>query len=380
MSTLSTIKRSRAVRPARRGVPWATVVTLAVAMSGACGFWLVSLQGAIGATERAGKPFATWLMLSAVILPVFCGVVLGALTLAMRWFGPVLRGPRKVLLTAVLLVAAGTLAGVATIGASSWYDYSLQLPHIGGGMHAMAPCAGACIPREQHDILALHVRGVWLVGRWLLLTNAVLVAWLVAMWGGRIRLATGSTDDDASVDHPTSREGAPFDDLRLLLVGALVAAAVIHAAVVPEHLEEWTAAGVFFIVLTAAEVVVASLLLGRRRGRVVLLGAAALSITPLVAWLWSRTSGLPFGPEPGVAEAVGVPDLLACGLEVVALVAVLALLLDPGRRVRPVSPHGRGLAVLTLIAVTAIGFAATGPSWFDAFGVSAGHSTMEMSE
>ena len=56
MSTLSTIHRSRAVRPARPGVPWATVLTLAVAMSCACGFWLVSLQGAIGATRtRPGR-------------------------------------------------------------------------------------------------------------------------------------------------------------------------------------------------------------------------------------------------------------------------------------------------------------------------------------
>ncbi len=101
-------------------------------------------------------------------------------------------------------------------------------------------------------------------------------------------------------------------------------------------------------------------------------------MTPLVAWLWSRTVGLPFGPEPGVAEAVGVPDVLACALEVVALLAVLGLL--HGRLVRPpLSAHTRGLAVLALIAVTVIGFAAAGPSWFDAFGVSAAHSTMEMS-
>ena len=378
MSTLSTIKRSRAVRPARPGVPWATVVMLAVAMSCACGFWLVSLEGAIGAPERAGTPFATWLMLSAAILPVFCGAVLGVLILAMRWFGPVLRGSRAVVITAVLLVAAGTLVGVAAIGASSLYDYSLQLPQIQSGMHAMAPCAGSCIPREEHDVLVLHVRGVLLVGRWLLLTNLVLVAWLVAMWGGRIRLVTGSTDDDAAVDRQTAGEGRTVHDVRLVLVGALAGAAVIHAAVVREHLDEWTAAGVFFIVLTTAEVLVACLLLGRRRGRGLLLGAAAISVTPLVAWLWSRTVGLPFGPEPGVAEAVGVPDVLACALEVVALLAVLGLL--HGRLVRPpLSAHTRGLAVLALIAVTVIGFAAAGPSWFDAFGVSAAHSTMEMS-
>ena len=311
-------------------------------------------------------------MLSAVVLPVLALGVLGVLTLAMRWFGPVLRGPRSVIITGLLVVAVGTLIGVAAIGASSLYDYTLQLPQIQSGMHAMAPCAGSCIPREQHDILVLHVRGVLLVGRWLLLTNLVLVAWLVAMWGGRIRLATGSTDDDVAVDHRIPTGGQPD--------GTTYACCWSERWPVPrsstpqwcrEHLHEWTAAGLFFIALTAAEIVVACLFLGRRPGRGLLLGAAAISVVPLVAWLWSRTLGLPFGPEPGVAEAVGVPDVLACVLEVVALLAVLALL-NPGRLVRPpLSAHTRGLAVLALIAVTAIGFAATGPSWFDAFGVSA---------
>ena len=48
--------------------------------------------------------------------------------------------------------------------ASSLYDYSLQLHHIQTGMAGMSPCTGACVPREQHDILVLHLRGVLLVG------------------------------------------------------------------------------------------------------------------------------------------------------------------------------------------------------------------------
>ena len=384
MSTLLTINRARTVRPARLGVPWVTVLTLAAAMSCACGFWLVSLQGAIGATDRTGTPFATCLMLAAVLLPLFCAFVLGALTLAKRWFGPAPQGLGKVITTALLLVAAGTLLGVAAIVASSLYDYSLQLHHIEIGMAGMSPCTGACVPREQHAIFALHVRGVLLVGRWLLLTNLVLVAWLVAMWGGRIKLATSSirsTGDsaDEAADHPTA--GGSFATyVRLLLVGMLLGAGVIHAAVIPEHLEEWSAAGRFFIALTVAELAVTVLLLARFRERAVLLAAGALSVVPLAAWLWSRTLGLPFGPEPGIAEAIGVPDVLACALEVGALLAVLALL-KPSRLVRrPPSAHTRGLAVLALIAVTAIGFAATGTTWFDAFGVSASHSSMEMSE
>ena len=61
MSTLSTLNRPRALRPARLGVPWATVLTLAAAhvRAPARSGWS-SLQGAIGATERTGTPFATW--------------------------------------------------------------------------------------------------------------------------------------------------------------------------------------------------------------------------------------------------------------------------------------------------------------------------------
>src|SRR5262245_58206970 len=129
MATLSTIKRHRHVHAPRHGVPWVTVATLGTAMSCACAFWLVSLQGAIGSTERAQTPFATWLMLSAVLLPVFCASVVGALILALRWFGPVLPGLRSVVATALLLVTAGTLAGLVAIVGSSLYDYSLQLPH-----------------------------------------------------------------------------------------------------------------------------------------------------------------------------------------------------------------------------------------------------------
>ena len=379
MSTLSTTRRPSALRPARPGVPWKTVLTLAVAMSCAASFWLVSLQGAIGVPERNRTPFATSLLLSVVVLPVLALGVLGTLTLAMRWFGPVLRGPRSVLIAGLLVVAVGTLIGLGAIVASSTYDYSQQLNQIQTA-HGMVPCTGSCVPREQHDILVLHVRGVLLVGRWLLLTNLVLVAWIVAMWGGRIKLITSSTTapDDEAADQETLPAGGLSDDVRLLLVGALGGAAVIHAAVIREHLSEWPAAGLFFVALTVAEIVVAGLVLGRLGGRTALLAATALSVVPLAVWLWSRTLGLPFGPEAGIPEAVAVPDVLACFLEIGAALAALALL-TPRRLVRPpLSAHAKGLAVLALVAITTIGFAATGPAWFDAFGVAASQTGMEM--
>ncbi len=146
--------------------------------------------------------------------------------------------------------------------------------------------------------------------------------------GGRLKLSTVGLASGSSRDR----------DLRLLLVGALVAAAAIHAAVVPEHLSEWPAAGMFFILLAIWQVAVAGLLLARLEERTLLLAAAAVSLGPLTLWLLSRTAGLSVGSQPGTAEAIGLPDLAACALEIVALLAALALLRRPGRRNNQPSP------------------------------------------
>ena len=105
MSTISinaTTGRSQ-TRRGRSGVPWLTVVPLAVVLAYADGFWIISLREAVGAIERTGQPFANWLRESTLAVPLFVLAVLGALTLALRWFGPVLRKPRTVLATALLV-------------------------------------------------------------------------------------------------------------------------------------------------------------------------------------------------------------------------------------------------------------------------------------
>ncbi len=65
----------------------------------------------------------------------------------------------------------------------------------------------------------------------------------------------------------------------------------------------------------------------RPRRRVLLAGAAG-SAALVLLWLVSRTSGLPFGPEAGVAEPIGAADTLCVVMEVLsgglAAVAVTA--------------------------------------------------------
>jgi hypothetical protein len=155
--------------------------------------------------------------------------------------------------------------------------------------------------------------------------------------------------------------------VQLLLVAGLVGSAAIHVAVVPEHLKEWTAAGVFFVLLSVAELAVAAAVVFAPVQRAVWLAAAAISIAPIAVWLYSRTAGLPFGPEPGVREAVGLPDSVAGALELCTLFAAVILLRPAGRRQRrpAASAHLRSLTVTAVLALTVIGLVGTAPKWFD---------------
>jgi hypothetical protein len=200
--TMATISISAPTQPARtarrRGVPWLTVVPLTVVLAYADGFWLISLRGAVGAVGRAQEPFVTWLRESTLLLPVYLVAVLAALALAARWFGPVLRRPRTVVATALLVVAAGTLVGVAAASAGAAYDYHLQsnaLQATGsmGSMDStgsMGPMDSTSSTSQQQATLGLQVRAVAFGSGILLLTNVLLVGWVVAMRGGRLKVTT----------------------------------------------------------------------------------------------------------------------------------------------------------------------------------------------
>jgi hypothetical protein len=257
-----------------------------------------------------------------------------------------------------LVIAATTVAGTAVLAASTYYDYRLE----SDGERAMGAmrqsCTGACADLAEAATVRLQLQAFGVGTLLILVTNLVLVAWAVAALGGRLRIGT---------TRPTS----PFRvDARTLLIAGLVGGALIHAAVVPEHLDEWSAAGWFFLLLVVAELAVAGwLCLGAKVPA--LLAAAALSAGPLLVWLWSRSSGLPFGPEPGAPEPIGMADVAASLLEVLTLVLAIVLLrraLDTGRtgeqRSRPAAPNGARLALVAIVAVTAIGLAGTPLTWF----------------
>ncbi len=159
---------------------------------------------------------------------------------------------------------------------------------------------------------------------------------------------TGSTQDPA----PTPGTGHPTvaDAARTLAALTMLGAGIIHFAFAPDHLSEQTSHGVFFLVVGWSQLLgAAALAFSWRPQRTWLLGTAVLNAGVAALWLLTRTAGLP-GED---AEAVGFPDSLASGLEVIAAVSALAVALGwlAEREVRRPALAVTGLPALAMVAV-----------------------------
>ena len=141
-------------------------------------------------------------------------------------------------------------------------------------------------------------------------------------------------------------------DLTVVTAAAcLVGSELIHTVVLPEHLREWWAAGVFFAVVSLLEGGLAAAVLFAPSRRV-WLAALTLSVATVAVWAWSRTAGLPFGPDPWTPEAVGRADVAAGVLELVTAAAAVALLRRPAAASGP--PAGWQSSRIATIKVLAI--------------------------
>ena len=113
--------------------------------------------------------------------------------------------------------------------------------------------------------------------------------------------------------------------VRWTLMALSAGAGIIHVAIIGPHFEESIWFGVFFLVVAAFQLVWAGMILGLSDRWVLILGAA-INLGVIAVWLWSRTAGVPLGPEAGNPEPVAYADVLATGFEaLVVLVAVMLL-------------------------------------------------------
>jgi hypothetical protein len=111
-------------------------------------------------------------------------------------------------------------------------------------------------------------------------------------------------------------------------VACLLGAEAIHTAVIAEHFRDWWAEGVFFFALSVLEGALAAALL-LTRARQPRLAAVVLSLATIAVWAWSRTTGLPLGPEAGYPEPVGRADTVATMLEALTALALARVVLRP---------------------------------------------------
>jgi hypothetical protein len=99
------------------------------------------------------------------------------------------------------------------------------------------------------------------------------------------------------------------------LAGLAGAAGLIHLIAMIEHVGvEWTLA-LFFAAVGIGQMAAAWLIYRQGAGTRLLALAAAGSVAIALLWLFSRTTGLSFGPEQGRRD-VGVGDTIASVLEV----------------------------------------------------------------
>ena len=356
-------------RAQSRDVPWGTVLLFGAALALADWFWVVALGGAVGSIQRVEAPFARWLSGSLVLLPVFGLAVLVALAVARRRYGAVLHRAGSVVATGSMVAAAATVAGIGTLVASSVFDFRLQMSQLDDmSMMGAARCVGRCLEAQQQATLTLHLRAVALGSLLLMVTNLLVVAWLVAVRGGTLRLERAA---------PVTAERSWQAELQRVLVAALVGASAVQVAFAAEHLTGLITASLLLVLVVAgAELICAGLPPGRTAWVATAMLSGGLVALVVGAHVVGRPLGVP-GAGPG---GVGLSEVSAALLAAGALATAIVLLRGPrwlGER--PASAYARRLGLAAVVAVTAIGLAGSGLAALDLGGLdrsggSPGHS------
>ncbi len=116
----------------------------------------------------------------------------------------------------------------------------------------------------------------------------------------------------------------------IALSGLMLTAGTIHLVAAAQHLDLSWPLPLFFAVVGAAQLYAAWAFYERSAARGLLVAAAVGSIALAVLWLFSRTTGLSFGPEQGRSK-VGVSDTMATLQELAFAAVALALVRAPQR-------------------------------------------------
>lgn len=172
---------------------------------------------------------------------------------------------------------------------------------------------------------------------------------------GDVRIYDRAVVTDVPIELPVSRSDS-LPHGALALAGLAGTAGVIHFVATIEHIgSEWDLA-VFFALVGAGQVTVGWRIYREVYGVRLLTLAAGVNLVVALLWIWSRTAGMPFGPESDGVVKVGAGDAIATLLEL-AFVALVAITLTRGARALAWFSSGLGVrltfAVLSLCLMTA---------------------------
>lgn len=172
-----------------------------------------------------------------------------------------------------------------------------------------------------------------------------------------------------SAEGVTAERAAPA--LLAVLSVCSAGAAAVHFAMVPSHMGDDASQAIAFAIAGWLQLGIA-IAAPIRPGRVLYAIAAVSNAVFIAAWGLSRTSGLPFGPHAGVAEAAGFVDQATVVLEVVIVLLAVLLLVRPGLGARW-DRSSIVLATLPIVAVVALTTAAVTSTSATDHGGSGGH-------
>jgi len=297
-----------------------------------------------------------------LLIPLFALGVLGALALAYRWFGPVLRRPRTVIATSLLVVAACTLAGAGALILSGAYDLRLQLGQLNHMPTMGVQCLDSCLQAQRDATIVLQLKALGAGSVILLVTNLLLVVWMVALRGGHLSVGK---KQPASAAGSARRPAAWFAEVQLVLVAALVGTGTVLAVhATADLLHSLIAAGLLLLLATAQ--LAAAQFASARPGRTAWIGAVLLAVGVPALWLYAHTAGNPLEPVLGALGSIGLTGSAIGVLEVATVLAAVLLLSSPAwLRRAPSSPHAGKLGLVAIVAVTAIGVGGSGLAMFD---------------
>lgn len=164
------------------------------------------------------------------------------------------------------------------------------------------------------------------------------------------------------VPFATSMSELHVDSRLVVAATASAGAAAIHFGVISEHVDEYWLFGLFFFVSGVAQLGWAIIVVLRPLKPFIALGVVG-NAGIIGLWIVSRTAGIPFGPDRGVPEAVGVADVIASALEGLLVASTVWYLARPGHHAGRSGSRTRvRVATLAITATVAVALIAHDPS------------------